>query len=114
MSTPKLSPHGESLYPLQQPWTMAHQPGANPLVAGVTTTLKAMAEVEAHQDLRPASQVSLAPAYLLSHVPCGYFCCTWNWLISPACMVCSMQEMAGLKHNEVVSFCITAQSEIDV
>lgn len=57
MSTPNLSPHGESQCPLQQVWTMAHLPGANPLAAGVTVTLKAMAEVEAPQDLPPASQV---------------------------------------------------------
>lgn len=58
MSMPNLSPHGESQCPLQQAWTMVHQPGANPLGAGVTVALKAMAELEAHQDLPPASQVS--------------------------------------------------------
>lgn len=57
MSIPNLSRHGESQCPLQQVWTMAHQPGANPLGAGLTVALKAMAEEEAHQDLPPASQV---------------------------------------------------------
>lgn len=57
MSTLNLSLHGESQCPLQQVWTMAHQPGANPLGAGLTLAQKAMAEVEAHQDLPPASQV---------------------------------------------------------